>query len=230
MSKDHGGNGTRARYRIRATHNGRYLVQGGVPLARQIIVSDEAGDPVAWRRGEEYAVGDTYALCRCGQSKTWPFCDGTHAAAHFDGTETASQAPYLHQAEVTEGPDLRLTDVPALCANAGFCTPHGGTWELTRRSDDPQARQTAIEQACNCPSGRIVAWQKDGPALEPALEPSIALFENPATGARGSIWVRGGIPIEAADGTVYERRHRVTLCGCGLSGNKPFCDGCHTEK
>ena len=148
----------------------------------------------------------------------------------FDGTETASREPYLDQADETQGPTLRLTDVLLLCANAGFCTRCGGTWDLTGRSGDPEARQTAIEQASNCPSGRLVAWEKDGPAIEPDLEPSIGVTENPLTGARGSIWVRGGIPIEAADGTVYEVRNRVTLCGCGTSANKPFCDGCHSER
>jgi CDGSH-type Zn-finger protein len=41
------------------------------------------------------------------------------------------------------------------------------------------------------------------------------------------IWVRGGICIESADGTPYEVRNRVTLCRCGASANKPFCDGQH---
>ena len=223
-------NGARASYRIKVTRNGPYVVHGDVPLSRQIIVSDEHGDPVSWREGEPYPVGETYSLCRCGKSATWPFCDGTHHQVHFDGTETASHDPYLDQAEETEGPNLRLTDVLILCANAGFCTPQGGTWDLTERSADPAARQMAIAQACNCPSGRLVAWEKGGPAIEPELEPSIGVVENPLTGARGSFWVRGGILIEAADGTLYEVRNRVTLCGCGKSGNRPFCDGCHAHE
>lgn len=228
--KQKGDKKAHAGYRIRVTRNGPYLVYGGVPLSKQIIVSDANGDPVSWRAGESYPVGETYALCRCGQSQRWPFCDGTHARVSFDGTESASREPYLDQADETEGPALRLTDVLVLCANAGFCTPAGGTWDLTKRSGDPQARQTAIEQATNCPSGRLVAWDKEGPAIEPELQPSIGLVENPLSGARGSIWVRGGIPIEAADGTVYEVRNRVTLCACGQSTNKPFCDGCHSEE
>ncbi len=230
MPASHHDDAARAGYRIQVTRDGPYMVHGGVPLRRQIIVSDANGDPEHWREGEPYPAGETYALCRCGKSATWPFCDGTHHQVQFDGTETASREPYLEQAEETRGPDLRLTDVLILCSNAGFCTPQGGTWDLTERSGDPEARETAVEQACNCPSGRLVAWEKDGPAIEPELEPSIGVMENPLTGIRGPIWVRGGIPIEAADGTVYEVRNRLTLCGCGTSGNKPFCDGCHSEK
>jgi CDGSH-type Zn-finger protein len=237
VQAQHAGRGTVAKkhsavnaaQRIRVTRNGPYIVSGHIPLARQIIVSDEAGDPIAWRQGEQYAVGDRYALCRCGQSRKRPFCDGTHGEVHFDGTETASRDPYLEQANEADGPTLRLTDARVLCANAGFCTRCGGTWELAEHSDLPEARAMAVEQACHCPSGRLVAWDKDGQAIEPDLEPSIGLIENPCTGAHGPIWVRGGIPIEAADGHVYEVRNRVTLCGCGRSCNKPFCDGTHTE-
>jgi CDGSH-type Zn-finger protein len=223
-------NGARTGYKIKVTRNGPYLVSGGVPLSRQIIVSDANGDPLCWRAGETLLVGETYSLCRCGQSEKWPFCDGTHQRVHFDGTETASREPYVEQAEETEGPDLRLTDAQALCIHARFCDRCGGTWDLTERSGDPEARQTAIEQASNCPSGRLVAWEKEGQAIEPELEPSIGLVENPLKGTRGPIWVRGGIPIEAADGALYQVRNRVTLCGCGKSANKPFCDGSHSEK
>jgi len=34
----------------------------------------------------------------------------------------------------------------------------------------------------------------------------------------------------SADGFVYEIRNRVTLCHCGYSGNKPFCDGSHMRR
>ena len=68
-----------------------------------------------------------------------------------------------------------------------------------------------------------------GQAIEPDLEPSISLIENPQTGTSGPIWVKGRIPIESADGFEYESRNRVTLCRCGKSNNKPFCDGSHTS-
>ena len=108
-------------------------------------------------------------------------------------------------------------------------TRAGGTWELTEQSDDPDARQKAIEEACDCPSGRLVAWDQDGKAIEPDFEPSIGLIEDTQAGVMGPMWVRGGIPIESADGKAYEVRNRVTLCRCGKSSNKPFCDGSHLK-
>jgi hypothetical protein len=86
----------------------------------------------------------------------------------------------------------------------------------------------ALEEVANCNSGRLVAFdEKKGSPIEPILEPSIAAVEEPLRGYEGPLWVRGGIPIESADGITYEIRNRVTLCRCGISSNKPFCDGSH---
>jgi CDGSH-type Zn-finger protein len=213
--------------KIKITKDGPYVVSGGIPLSEQIICINSNGDYHGWREGKKYPLQENYALCSCGHSRNKPFCDGTHKKTHFDGTETASREPYLKQASEINGPGLRLTDVQDLCASARFCHRAGGVWKLTRESDDPEARQTAIEEACDCPAGRLVAWEKGGKAIEPDFEPSIGLVEDPLVGVMGPIWVRGGIPIESADGTIYEIRNRVTLCSCGKSAHKPFCDGSH---
>jgi CDGSH-type Zn-finger protein len=52
-------------------------------------------------------------------------------------------------------------------------------------------------------------------------------MEDPVQGVAGPLCVRGGIPVVGADGEPYEVRNRVTLCRCGASRNKPFCDGSH---
>jgi CDGSH-type Zn-finger protein len=97
------------------------------------------------------------------------------------------------------------------------------------RSRHPESRALAIEQAANCPAGRLVVWDKDGSEIEPELAPSIGIVEDPAAGVSGPLWVRGRIPVESADGYVYEIRNRVTLCRCGRTGNSPFCDGAHAR-
>ena len=217
------------RSKIRISKNGPYLVSGGIPLAKQIIGIDAARYSYEWREGKKYPPKDNYALCRCGQSKNEPFCDGTHTKVNFNGTETASREPYLDQAERIDGPVLELTDAPELCATARFCDRAGGIWNLTQQSMDSEAKRIAIEEAGNCPSGRLVVWDKKGKAIEPKFEPSIGLVEDPQEGMRGPIWVRVGIPVESADGSTYEIRNRVALCRCGISSNKPFCDGSHCK-
>jgi len=217
--------------KIKVCKNGPYLVSAGIPLIKQTIISNAEGIAYEWRAesipGLEALTEEDYALCRCGRSYNKPFCDGTHLLVNFDGTETASRENYLDEAEKTVGPALTLTDVFKLCANARFCALAGGTWDLAQRSDDPEAKRMAIEEAGNCPAGRLVVWDTEGNAIEPEYEPSIGLVEDPYVGVSGPLWVRGCIPIESSDGSTYEIRNRVTLCRCGKSSNKPFCDGNH---
>lgn len=208
--------------------NGPYCIYGDLPLSKEIIISDKEGYPYKYKKGGKYPRKEKCSLCRCGNSKNMPYCDGTHIRIKFKCKETASHKKYIERAKRIKGPELILTDAEDLCAVARFCEKNGGIWNLTRASDIPKAREAAIKEAWNCPAGRLVVWdKKTGKAIEPKLKPSISLIEDPDEGVSGPIWVKGGIPIEAPDGTRYEVRNRVTLCRCGKSSNKPFCDGTH---
>jgi CDGSH-type Zn-finger protein len=214
--------------KIEVTKDGPYVVSGALPLSEEHIVTNAAGESIEYKEGMKYPKQEQYALCRCGHSANKPFCDGTHAKVHFDGTETASREPYLEQAETIEGQTMKLTDADSLCAGARFCDPAGRVWNLVKQTDRPEARRLVEHEAGHCPSGRLVAWEKKtGKAIEPKFEPSIGLIEDTALNVRGPIWARGGIPVVSAEGQAYEVRNRVTLCRCGRSANKPFCDGTH---
>ena len=92
---------------ITVTANGPYLVSGSVTLALQTIGVNKAGESTEWIEGKSLPASAQYALCRCGESKTKPFCDGTHAKVGFDGTETASREPMMEQAKLFDGPTMR---------------------------------------------------------------------------------------------------------------------------
>jgi CDGSH-type Zn-finger protein len=64
---------------IRCRENGPFVVSMPVKIV----------DP----QGNEFPIPpgkDAVALCRCGQSKRRPFCDGTHKTIGFQASETAS--------------------------------------------------------------------------------------------------------------------------------------------
>jgi len=214
--------------KITVTKDGPYQVSGSIPLAKEIIISDSEKMPLRWERGKQLPAQETVYLCRCGHSKNKPFCDGAHVETGFDGTETATHKPRLAGAETTTGPGLVLSDNESLCAVARFCHRAGDAWTLTEKSQDPSSKKTAIEEVCNCPSGRLIARDpKTGEPFEPKFTPSIGIVEDPVNKFSGPLWVKGGIPLQGADGKLYEVRNRVTLCRCGHSKNKPFCDGTH---
>ena len=61
---------------IKALKNGPYEITGGVKVLDQ--------------SGREFPdLGDPIYLCRCGQSKTRPYCDGSHEDTGFKSEETA---------------------------------------------------------------------------------------------------------------------------------------------
>jgi CDGSH-type Zn-finger protein len=219
---------TKTLQNIKIIKNGPYVVKGGVPLLVQTIGVNAEGEAVKWIEGGHYPTKETYSLCRCGKSGKHPFCDGAHAESGFDGTETAEHLPIVELSKTYEGPELLLTDAKCFCAYVRFCNAHGGVWNQVSMTEDPEIREAFLQEVWDCAAGRLVAWDKrTGKAVEPYFEPSIVLIEDPQKACSGPIWVRGGIPVIGADGTPYEVRNRVTLCRCGVSENKPFCDGKH---
>lgn len=216
------------RKKIKVLPNGPYMVSGKVPLNQLRFVSDRNGASTAYEEIHKFEVDETYYLCRCGRSNKKPFCDGSHKQG-FDGTETAGHKTYEEMAEMIEGRFVDLLDAEELCAVARFCDTHGSTWNLVTDSEDPKCVDIVRQQCANCPSGRLTAVLKDGEAIEPVLPQEISVLEDTAAEAHGPIWVKGGIPIEDAKGKIYPVRNRVTLCRCGKSRNKPFCDGSHMQ-
>jgi CDGSH-type Zn-finger protein len=215
--------------KIKIIKNGPYIVTGSVPIEEKIIVFENSD--YSYTKGRELQQAETYALCRCGQSGNMPFCDGYHAFIGFDGKEVASKDKFMDCAIQYEGSDFVLHDQENLCAFARFCHKStGDVWSLTEASEDPVSRLEAIQAACDCPAGRLVIVDKmSEKEIEPEYEKSIVIIQDPESQCSGPIWVRGGIPIESADGSVYEVRNRVTLCRCGKSNNKPFCDAYHIK-
>ncbi|HBT94691.1 MAG TPA: iron-binding protein [Coriobacteriia bacterium] len=215
------------RPRIRILENGPYLVSGNVPLDEKVMVTD--GHHRKYENGRALPQSESYALCRCGHSENPPFCDGMHATIGFDGEETADRASFDDRAEILGGPTLDLYD-DNRCAFARFChQKDGSVWELTEESDDPDRREQAIAASTNCPAGRLVHHDKqnDYAEIEPELLPAISVLQDPEKDVSGPLFVQGGVELIGADGVPYERRNRYTLCRCGASQNRPFCDASH---
>ena len=211
--------------KIKIVKDGPYIVSGGVPLRESVITPN--GNGYVYKPGRPLPQAETYVLCRCGKTSTPPFCDGSHRGAGFDGTETASRDGYHKRASRLAGEGLDMLD-DGRCAFARFChREDGDAWELTEDSASPHHRAEAIQATNDCPAGRLTAVEKDGAEHEPDYAPGIEILQDPEEEVSAGIFVKGGIPIESADGTTYEVRNRVVLCRCGKSENKPFCDAQH---
>lgn len=222
--------------KIKILPGGPYEVDLDIPMNQAVIEIDRAGTSERWGAGKHYEnhpkmtddPNEPYHLCRCGHSKNKPYCDGSHVATGFEGTEYADrETSYRDGCKVYEGDGVDLLDNESLCASMRFCDRGKGVWEAAIESADPASMELAVEEACACAAGRLTVVKKDGTPIEPKLDPEVSPIEDTAAGRRGPLWVKGGIELEGADGKPYELRNRMTLCRCGESRNMPFCDISH---
>ncbi len=214
--------------KIKIVKNGPYIVEGNIPLYREVMTKYKMIIPENWEKVEKFKTGERYALCRCGLSGDKPFCDGSHQAG-FDGEETADNTPFIKIAKQYRGKIYDLLDAKPLCASARFCLKGKGVWKQIKEVENEEKLNDIKKEVWNCPSGRLVLIDKSGNSVEPELEKEISILEDNLAGVSSAIWVKGGIPIQSSKGFVYEVRNRITLCRCGKSANKPFCDGTHVK-
>ena len=126
--------------------------------------------------------------------------------------------------ELIEGRDLTLIYEGKKCIHARFCVTGApkvflanvkGPWI----SPDAIEVDRLVEIAHVCPSGAIRYTRKDGKHDETAPQVNlVAVREGGPYAVRGDIRLNG-----------EPSGFRATLCRCGASKNKPFCDGSHHE-
>lgn len=75
----------------------------------------------------------------------------------------------------------------------------------------------------HCPSGALHYERKDGGPAEAAPDKNVVTLW-----ADGPVQVHGDVAIQAAGVDITDET-RVTLCRCGASDQKPFCDNSHKE-
>ena len=212
--------------KIETTEDGPFLAHA-VTIRNSDYVKAADGTPLTWSFGEALDVeGDTAALCRCGQSSNKPFCDGSHADADWDPTDAEQRGEsYEERARRKSSPKegYEMLDDTPLCMHAGLCgTAKQTVWQMMPSTDDSEVRGQVVKMVEKCPSGRL-SNVIDGSIVEPALPSEVNVIPG------GPLWVTGGISVTNAAGEQLETRNRMTLCRCGASGNKPFCDGTHQD-
>lgn len=142
-------------------------------------------------------------------------------ATAVSGTATSTK---IDGVEHVQGRDLTLLFEGKRCIHARFCVTGAPKVFLANTPGDwifPDAMPTErlVDIAHACPSGAIRYTRKDGQPDESAPPVNlISVREAGPYGVRAPI-VLDGEPIG----------YRATLCRCGASKNKPFCDGSHHD-
>ncbi len=177
-------------------------------------------DELRGPHGDALEVKPIVALCRCGHSRNKPFCDGSHKVVGF---QSANDHPAEGADRVLryEGAEVTVTFNPRLCAHSAECARLAG--HVFNSSEKPwiqpdKGTKGEIEEVIRaCPSGALAF---EGPKHLLPARARITVQKD------GPYWVILS-EVEAPSAGEAASSEKYVLCRCGLSGNKPYCDGTH---
>jgi CDGSH-type Zn-finger protein/uncharacterized Fe-S cluster protein YjdI len=199
-------------------------------------------------KGESLSTVSGVTLCRCGASKNKPFCDGTHGTIGFSSENKAVQTATSKSSVADSSSDdskkdkniikdkrksyvgskITIHDNRKICSHSAECVNIlPAVFKLNSRPwIDPDAAgvEAIADIIRKCPSGAL-SYSIDGKEYrdENDRNPLVTVSKD------GPYLITGGVEligdnIQLGDGASKEH---YTLCRCGASQNKPFCDGMH---
>ena len=173
-------------------------------------------------KGEQLETVSGVALCRCGASKNKPFCDGTHTSIEFKSENPPQD---IGKTKSYEGQKITIHDNRKICCHAAECVEKLS--QVFRKNERPWIApdnanpEEIIELIKKCPSGAL-SYSTDGVKhTDYDGIPRIIVSKN------GPLLVKGGMEMPAVEFEEGVSKEHYTLCRCGASKNKPFCDGEH---
>lgn len=183
-------------------------------------------------KGEKLSNIQGIALCRCGASKNKPFCNGTHSIIGFlsKNNEDNGNKKTSSKRKSYVGKKITIHDNRKICSHAAECVNNlPSVFRLNQRpwinpDDETTAIEKIIETIKKCPSGALSYSIDSIEYRDYDGKPLVKVSKD------GPYLVSGGIELilEEVDFPEDVSREHYTLCRCGASSNKPFCDGTHS--
>jgi CDGSH-type Zn-finger protein len=220
------GNQLNEKPKILSLPNGPYyLINNMEPTIVENLQNSE-GEPLSTIRG--------VTLCRCGASKNKPFCDGTHGTIGFSSenktntADTSGNHIIKDKRKSYTANKITIHDNRKICSHAAECVNNlPSVFQLNARpwiNPAGAEMEEIINTIRKCPSGAL-SYSINGVEYKDHDErkPIVTVSKD------GPYVITGGIDligdnIQFAEGS---SREHYTLCRCGASNNKPFCDGMH---
>ncbi|MGH8670937.1 MAG: CDGSH iron-sulfur domain-containing protein [Burkholderiales bacterium] len=203
--------------KIACLSNGPYYLLNDMTPSAVPNLCRANGEPCVTVRG--------VALCRCGGSKNKPFCDGTHGTNGFTDRKIADDTQNRRISYL--GKRITIHDNRGICAHAGFCTDRLKSVFRLRQEPwidpDGATAEDIIETIKKCPSGALSYSIENVEYQYQDREPVVTVTNDGPYAITGGIELIGMIFGEGAS------KEHYTLCRCGASKNKPFCDGSHWQ-
>ena len=176
-------------------------------------------------RKEKLATMPVMVLCRCGESKNKPCCDGSHTAKGIDGEKEPGRAK--DKVRDFAGENITVHDNRGVCSHDRSCVNDlPAVFTRGRRpwiNPDGAGVKEIVDTIEKCPSGALGYTIGHITCTSLDREPAIIVAKN------GPLEITGGIRLKDDVGSTPQSPEHYTLCRCGGSKNKPFCDGSHHD-
>lgn len=226
-SIDRQGN-TKEKPKILPLPNGPYYLLNDMEPKVVENLQNSKGEPLSTIRG--------VAVCRCGASNNKPFCDGTHGTIGFssekrivvNSNNNGSEHIVKDKRKNYVGKGISIHDNRRICSHAAECVNKlSSVFKLNSRpwiNPDLARTEEIIDTIRKCPSGALSYSINDIEYRDPnERKPMMTVSKD------GPYLITGGIDLIGDNITWAEgaSREHYTLCRCGASNYKPFCDGMH---
>lgn len=176
-------------------------------------------------KGEPLETRPVMTLCRCGESKNKPYCDGSHVANGIDGEKKPGRVK--DKLRSFAGKDITIHDNRGVCSHDRSCVNFlPAVFEKGKRpwiNPDGASVRGIVAVIEKCPSGALSYTIGNITCTTLDREPAIKVAKN------GPFEITGGIILKDDMNSKPQSSEHYTLCRCEGSKNKPFCDGTHHE-
>jgi CDGSH-type Zn-finger protein len=176
-------------------------------------------------KGDKIQLDNVTALCRCGSSSAKPYCDGSHSKVGFSGEKAADRK----EDKVIEykGQLITVLDNSGVCSSDSACSDDcPGVFKPGQKPwihPDGADVKKIVETIEKCPSGALSYKIGIQRVQDLDREPAIRIAKN------GPLEFVGYIELIDDMDSQPESKEHYTLCRCGESKNKPFCDARHKK-
>ncbi|MDA7847896.1 CDGSH iron-sulfur domain-containing protein [Sulfurospirillum sp.] len=194
------------------------------PLRLSVDTSEDTIKNVLFNsNGKSITIKKNSILCRCGKSKQQPFCDGVHRMCSFSSSNTLEEEII----QKYDGKEINIIFNRSICAGAGTCVRNFPKIYKNASEDwinpDGDSIDEVKKSVKKCPSGALFYEFKDENSNEKYDGCKITIIKN------GPMNIIGNVDLNVDKWSTNANQQKYSLCRCGASENKPFCDYTHAS-
>ena len=133
-----------------------------------------------------------------------------------------------HKKEYSNG-EVTIVWEDSKCIHSGICVK--GLPDVFNTKSRPwinangASTDAIVKQVKQCPSGALSFYMNSKKDMTSrTMETKVEVLEN------GPLLVYGTLKVTHKDGRDETKNKTTAFCRCGLSNNKPYCDGTHVSE